>query len=230
MKETGDSEAISGHCVEFETIAEIKNGAGESLVNFTVIYDISETGINMTVSNFTTVFEDFTYYFGPLNEVGFCIGTREASDSNCTIEFPDGDFQYDMIFSISNSADSGNSIQGNIVGELARRNGIFVRSGNQVYTNESTCWERIGPVLISNKNGESSFCCTAFEDNPPVIATTTEIVGSTDGKTDSETAPTPVSITLTTVKITETTSDASYSCSQSTKILIAFCVLCKWIL
>ena len=185
VKAPGNSEGFLGPCVEFETIAEIKNGAGESLVNFTVIYDISEVGINMTVSNLTTVFEDFTYYFGPLNEVGFCVGTREASDSNCSIEFPDGDFQYDMIFSFSNSADSGNSIQGNIVGELARRNGIFVRSGNQVYTNESTCWIRSGEVAITHQTSDSSFCCTAFEDNPPVI-TTTAISSSTDGKTGND--------------------------------------------
>ena len=164
----------------FESNVEISVVLGESVINFTVYYEISDTGINMTVSNLTSIYEEFVYDFGPLHESRFCVGSNEAPDSKCSIEFPDGDFQYDMVFSFSFNPDPWQAIQGGIVGELARRNGTFVRNGNQIYTPKSPCWTKTGSFLVSNYIGDSSFCCTLFDDGSHPVSTTTPASDSTE--------------------------------------------------
>uniref|UniRef100_A0A914PMA7 VWFA domain-containing protein n=1 Tax=Panagrolaimus davidi TaxID=227884 RepID=A0A914PMA7_9BILA len=84
---------------------------------------------------------------------------------NCSFEFklPESeDFQYEFVFFYYDPDDWFVPI-----GELIRRNGIFVKDINIPYTPESPCWTRSGEVILSFRNVDlaynSTFCCKNFE-------------------------------------------------------------------
>uniref|UniRef100_A0A914YD97 VWFA domain-containing protein n=1 Tax=Panagrolaimus superbus TaxID=310955 RepID=A0A914YD97_9BILA len=162
-----------GKCREFETIAAISsivNGNISQSIIFTVQYILLEDKINVTLDVRSSSPPDFKKLIinGEHDSYGWC-DDDGSSFSSCKLELnvPEFDnFQYEFIFACTGWEDI-------TVGELIKRNGVFVRDINIPFTSANPCWTKKGEIHIFDTNlYNASFCCKTFDNDIPITTPT----------------------------------------------------------
>lgn len=96
-----------------------------------------------------------------------CVGNSGSPQSFCAFYFPDDteDIKFNFLIDFE-WADQNDDIYGfyATAGILARRNGIFLKDDNSLFTSKNPCWKKSAEIAYGNgANFESSFCCTSFK-------------------------------------------------------------------
>jgi hypothetical protein len=147
-------------CIEFDGNTTLYNSNGRIISSFSAHYLIDSSSLNVSVSDFSSIPNSY-YDFIPNYGVYGCPG---QAVKNCTFSLPlnpNFDYQFDMMLSVYDSTKTYGTTVG---GKILRRNGIFVRHRNEVYSPSDPCWIRTFPSNAGSK-AVNSFCCTKFKSS-----------------------------------------------------------------
>jgi hypothetical protein len=111
----------------------------------------------------------YSYYYNfALLKEGACQGNSSVLQTTCTSTLYTGqgdfrDIQAEFIFEFySDPFGKKPDYNGVIVGELIKRNGIYLKNNNQPYTPSDPCWRVSSGVPFTSSTYNASFCCTKF--------------------------------------------------------------------
>lgn len=162
-------------------------------LHFQVLYEIA----NMQYGNHINI--SFNFLEEPKNEYDFafgfleqnsCYGGNPALNATCFTVFQNkfGDLQGEFIFDFYQYK-TPPRYNGVIVGELIKRNGIFLKNNNQPYTSKDPCWTHSSGIPFTSAFYNSTFCCTKF--SKVSASFTTVATTPTAPPTTSTTSPSP---------------------------------------
>uniref|UniRef100_A0AC34GNA5 Uncharacterized protein n=1 Tax=Panagrolaimus sp. ES5 TaxID=591445 RepID=A0AC34GNA5_9BILA len=150
-------DTLDDPCLEYETNGTISYSFEEVNVRFAVHYVITFDGQLRMEINMLQVPKVSYQYFLKFNEQKICEGSAAISARTCTYKLPffNDDFEMDLRFAFYTTNGVPIMIP---IGELKKRNGIWLKAGNVLFTPKEPCSTHASTLPFIYATSESSFC------------------------------------------------------------------------
>jgi hypothetical protein len=189
-------DTLEDPCLKYETNGTISYSFEEVNVRFAVHYVITFDGQLRMEINMLEVPKVTYQYFLKFNEQKICEGSEKIPARTCTYKLPffKEDFEMDLRFAFF-TTDTVPIMTP--IGQLKRRNGIWLKAGNVLFTPKEPCSTHVSTLPFIYATSESSFCCKKFK-NPTTTTSTTTTTTTTTPATTTTTTPKIIITTTTT--------------------------------
>lgn len=152
----------SDPCVEFNsnTVFTLTASPSTVIANFSANYALLESEMIITVTDYTGP-PTGSFYFSPNEDLIYCAGNVSGCDLRQSL--PTSDFQFDFLLDVWDPYPQTFHYDA-VTGKLIRRNGVYMKEENTLYTPENPCWSRVEGGN-NDSTATSNFCCSRFQND-----------------------------------------------------------------
>ncbi|KAE9549471.1 hypothetical protein FO519_007311 [Halicephalobus sp. NKZ332] len=151
----------SNPCVEFDSNTVFSsNISSDVIANFSAHYALLKNEIVVTVTDYTGP-PTGSFYFSPNEDLTYCAGNV----SGCYLRqnLSNSDFQFEFLLDVWDPYPQTFHYDA-VTGKLIRRNGVYMKEENKIFSPEHPCWSRVEPGN-NDSIATSKFCCSRFQND-----------------------------------------------------------------